>query len=61
MYLISYRSEYRGRIIYGYDTHEDPIEWINETQSSPEIYILLNAQLMTKEQYEKYNGEFKGM
>jgi len=60
-YLISYRSEYRGQIIYGYDTTSDPIEWIASVQELPETYILLNAQPITTEQLLKYDGTFKGM
>lgn len=61
MYLISYRSEFRGHVTYGYEIAEDPIEWIASVQTFDETYILLNAQAITKKQVEKYNGEFKGM
>ena len=62
MYLISYRSEYRGNVTYGYDTAENPIEWVASTQDDfHETYILLNAHPMTDQQYKKYDGEFRGM
>lgn len=60
-YLISYRSEYRGYVTWGYDTAEDPIEWIESVQELDGVYILINAQPMTEEQFKKYDGEFKGM
>ena len=60
-YLISYRSEYKGQIVWGYDIACDPIEWIASMQKFPETYILINAYPMTDEQAIKYCGEFKGM
>jgi hypothetical protein len=60
-YLISYRSEYRGNIIYGYEITKDPVEWIASVQEFPETYILLNSQLITDIQVKKYDYEFKGM
>lgn len=60
-YLITYRSEYRGKVIWGYDITKDPIEWIAEMQEYPETYILINTQPINLEQAIKYNGKFKGM
>jgi hypothetical protein len=40
---------------------DDPIEWLAEMQDEPETYVLLNAQPMTDEQAERYDGTFKGM
>jgi len=60
-FLISYRSEFRGLVIYGYEICSDPIEWVASVQEFPETYILLNAQPMTDKQVTAYDGNFKGM
>jgi hypothetical protein len=60
-FLISYRAEHKGRVIYGYEIADCPIEWVQSVQKFTETYILLNAQPMTDDQAEKYDGVFKGM
>jgi hypothetical protein len=59
-YLITYYWREKDRNGYGMEIASDPIEWLADCQKSPE-YILINAQPMTEEQAEKYEGEFKGM
>ena len=60
-YLITYYWKEQGRDGYGMEIADDPIEWLADCQNEPETYILINAQPMTEEQAEKYEGEFKGM
>ena len=60
-YLISYRSEHMGVVVYGYEMYHDPIAWVASVQDLPGIYILLNAQPMNLYQAARYDGMFKGM
>jgi hypothetical protein len=61
-YLITYYWRWKGDDGYGMEIASDPIEWLADCQKTyPETYILINAQPMTEEQAEKYEGEFKGM
>ena len=60
-YLITYRSDFRGNIIYGMDTTEDPIEWLETAQQFKETYILINALLISEEQEKRIHGSLKGM
>ena len=64
-YLVTYRCERDHnpqKVIYGYSITDDPIEWLAYVQEfQDEKYILINAQPMTDEQSEKYDGAFVGM
>ena len=62
MFLISYRSEYRGGVVYGMDTTHDPIAWLWQVNEEfPETYILLNQLEISREVEKEISGEFRGM
>ena len=61
-YLITYASRMQGK---NWELTMDmtslkPVEWLASVQKYPETYVLINSQEITDEEFEKYNGEFKG-
>ena len=67
VYLISYRCERRDQNsepVYGYALSEiDPVQWVlqkSDEDKDSETYILLNAQPMTREFYNKNQKRLTG-
>lgn len=61
-YLISYQWSSNGvDWNYGLATHTDPIEWLLKVQEFSETYILINAFLLTEDQFSRCDGWLKGM
>ena len=63
-YLITYASRLQGKPTWELTmeaTELKPIEWLSSVQKYPETYILINSEELTEEEFQKYDGQFKGM
>ena len=63
-YLITYASRMQGKPNWELlmeIIELKPIEWLASVQKYPETYILINSEELTDEEFEKYDGQFKGM
>jgi len=62
MKLITYRCESRGRIIWGQDVAENPVEWLEECQQyETEIYLIVSCIDITDEESKRIAGCLRGM
>ena len=63
-YLITYASRNQGDSMWEFCmeiTDKKPILWLAETQKYPEIYVLINSEVLTDDEANEYDGAFKGM
>lgn len=63
-YLITYASRKQGDPEWAFCmdiTDQKPILWLAGVQEYPEVYILINSEVLTDEEAEEYRGAFKGM